>query len=80
MAWGVSMEMGLNYPFAHVYFPNKFQKLLGVLNGSISCSNFVDLVHYSELSDIYAEASSEPTRCTFGHETMLGSIDNNSTW
>ncbi|KAH0450023.1 hypothetical protein IEQ34_020715 [Dendrobium chrysotoxum] len=80
MAWGVSMEMGLKYPFAHAYFPNNFQELLGVLNGPISCNNFVDLVHHINLAVICTEASLDPIICMFGHETMLGSIDDNSTW
>lgn len=67
MAWGVSMEMGLKYPFAHAYFPSNFQELLGVLNGPISCNNFVDLVHHIKLAVICTEASLDP-------------IDDNSTW
>ncbi|XP_020583620.1 uncharacterized protein LOC110026811 [Phalaenopsis equestris] len=80
MAWGVSMEMGLKYPFPHAYFPNNLQELLGVLNGPISCNSFVNLVHYIELEVICPEASFEPTICLLRHETMQGSIENNSTW
>ncbi|XP_020704358.1 uncharacterized protein LOC110115458 isoform X2 [Dendrobium catenatum] len=67
MAWGVSMEMGLKYPFPHAYFPSNFQELLGLLNGPISCNTFVDLGHHIKLSVICTEASLDP-------------IDDNSTW
>ncbi|KAK8935085.1 hypothetical protein KSP39_PZI013664 [Platanthera zijinensis] len=82
MTWGISMEMGLKYPFMHAYFPSSSQKLLGRLTGSISRNSFIDLVHCIKVAVTGAEASMDPSICysSFRHETILDWIENNSTW
>ncbi|CAM0912772.1 unnamed protein product [Alopecurus aequalis] len=58
MGWGISMELGRKFPFAHAYFPSQQRDLLAILTGPISCRRFLDVVSYIEVMVCSGKTSS----------------------
>ncbi|KAG0503513.1 hypothetical protein HPP92_003585 [Vanilla planifolia] len=76
--WGVSMDLGLKYPFFRAYV-NNCDEQLAVLIRYVSCGNFLNVVRYIKIAISHAEVSLLPTmQCHYS--VMLDLIDMNSTW
>lgn len=81
MSWGISLELGQTFPFAHAYFPSQQNDLLAILTGPLSCRSFMDLVRYiNALVDLDKTRTSPSLHKNMQLQQSKRLLKHNSAW